>query len=98
MPDLVMMASPRTLRDPNDNAAPLSGWPSKRSRKMPDQATAKPQLADRSGDMVTPLPARMSTHAPSEPSRGQLAPPSASTVAFASPTRVSSQVSNQKHP
>ena len=77
-----MMASPRTLCAPNDSAMPLSGWPSKRSRKMSDQATVKPQLAGRSGDIVTPLAASVSTHAPSDPSRGQLAPPSASTVAL----------------
>ena len=33
----------------------LSGWPSKRSRKISDQATVKPQLAGRSGDIVDAL-------------------------------------------
>jgi len=41
-----------------------------------DRETA---IRGRSGDIVTPLAASVSTHAPSEPSRGQLAPPSAST-------------------
>ena len=81
------MASPRTMCDPNDSAMPFSGWPSKRFRKISDHATVKPQLAGRNGDIATPLAASVSTHAPSEPSRGQLAPPSASTVARASTAR-----------
>ena len=66
---------------PDVSATPFSGCPSKRSRKMSDQATVKPELAGRSGDILTPLAASVSAHDPSEPSRGQLAPPSASTVA-----------------
>ena len=98
MPARVIMASPRTVRVPNDSAAPLSGWPSKRSRKIPDQATVKPQLAGRSGDIATPFAESVSTHAPSEPSRGQLAPPSASTVAPALTVNSPSGVRNQRSP
>ena len=89
MPVRVIMASPRSVCAPNDSATPLSGWPSKRSRKISDQATVNPQLAGRSGEIATPFAASVSTHPPSDPSRGQLAPPSASTVACASTTRVS---------
>ena len=39
------MASPRTVCGPKDSATPFSGWPSKRSRKISDHATVKPQLA-----------------------------------------------------
>ncbi len=63
MPVRVIMASPRTVCAPNDSATPFSGWPSKRSRKMSDQATVKPQLAGLSGEIVTPLAARISAHA-----------------------------------
>src|SRR3954447_23662587 len=74
------MASPRTVCAPNDSATPFSGWPSKRFRNISDHAAVKPQFAGRSGDIVTPLAASASTHSPSEPSRGQLAPPSPRTV------------------
>jgi len=94
MPLRVTMASPRTVRAPDVKATPLSGWPSKRSRKISDQATVKPELAGRSGEILTPLAASVCTHAPSEPRRGQLAPPSASTVALAAISRCPSGVSN----
>ena len=55
----------------------FSGAPAKRPRKWSDQAMWKPQLAGRSGATPSSSPAQ----APSEPSRGQEAPPSASTVA-----------------
>ena len=82
-PCRVMTASPRTAVPPNDSPARLSGWPSKRVRKLSDQSAMKPQLAGRSGVTSIPALARTSTQRPSEPSRGQLAPPSASTVASA---------------
>ena len=50
------MASPRTLRAPNVSATPFSGWPSKRSRKISDQATVKPEFAGRSGEIARPWP------------------------------------------
>ena len=92
------MASPRTVCGPNDSATPLSGWPSKRSRKISDHAMVKPELAGLNGDIATPLAASVSTHAPFDPSRGQLAPPSASTVARAPTTRRPSGVWNSKWP
>ena len=55
----------------------FSGAPAKRPRRWSDQAMWKPQLAGRSGATPSSSPAQ----APSEPSRGQEAPPSASTVA-----------------
>ena len=98
MPVRVMTASPRSVCIPNENAAPFSGWPSKRSRKISDHATLNPQLAGCSGDIVTPLAASVSTHPPSDPSRGQLAPPSASTVASASTAREPSGLTNERRP
>jgi len=61
--------------EPNDNATPLSGWPFESdSRKMSDQATVNPQLADLRGDIATSFAASVSTHPPvGTPSRGQLA-------------------------
>ena len=53
MPVRVTMASPRIVCLPNVSATPLSGWPSKRSRKISDQATVKPEFAGRSGDIFT---------------------------------------------
>src|SRR6516165_1343384 len=81
MPAFVMTASPRTLSEQSLNSTPFRGSPSKRSRKRLDHVTANPQFAGRSGDIATPLAASTLAHAPSEPSRGQLAPPSANTVA-----------------
>ena len=45
------------------------------------QATSKPQLAGLKGSIVTPFSASQSVQAASDPSRGQLAPPSANRVA-----------------
>ncbi len=98
MPVRVITASPRSTCPPNENAAPFSGWPSKRSRKISDQATVNPQLAGRSGDIATSFAASVSTQPPSDPSRGQLAPPSASTVASASTARAPSGVANNRRP
>ena len=76
-------ASPRTDCPPNDSSIRFSGWPSKRSRNTSDQLATKPQFAGRSGATAMPAFASTSTQPPSEPSRGQLAPPSASTTASA---------------
>jgi hypothetical protein len=76
-----MIASPRTVSPANVTAMRLSGVPARRLRNGCDHGTRKPQLAGRSGLIVTPASARAATQPPSEPSRGQLAPPSASTVA-----------------
>ncbi len=59
----------------------LSGVPAKRARRWSDQATAKPILAGRRGAMATS--GSSAVQPPSEPSRGQEAPPSASTIASA---------------
>ncbi|OIQ71949.1 hypothetical protein GALL_464300 [mine drainage metagenome] len=98
MPFRVIMASPRTLRAPNDSATPFSGSPSKRSRKISDQATVNPQLAGLSGDIFVPFAANIFTQPASDPSRGQLAPPSASTVARASTALSPSGVWNSNWP
>ncbi len=64
-----------------ESATRLSGAPANRSRNRSDQATAKPALAGSRGATSTPSPSRSGTQRPSEPSRGQLAPPSASRAA-----------------
>src|ERR1700722_18466990 len=92
------MASPRIVYGPNDNATPLSGWPSKRARKISDQVTLNPQLAGVRGEIATPLAASTSIHPPSDPSRGQLAPPSASTAARASTWLIPPGVANESLP
>ena len=60
----------------------FNGAPSKR-RIASDQPTLKPQFDGLSRAMATPRAASRSTQLASEPSRGQLAPPSASTVTSA---------------
>ena len=82
----VTSASPRTPAPPIDNATRFSGWPSKRRRNASDQSTRKPQLDGTSGATATPFSTRSSAQSPVEPRRGQLAPPSASTVASAATT------------
>ena len=62
-------------------AGPRSG-----ARNISDQSTQKPQLAGASGATATPRSASSGTQSPVEPSRGQLAPPSARTVASAATT------------
>ncbi len=91
-------ASPRTLRPPSDSAMRLSGSPSKRSRNTADQFTSTPALAGRSGAMPMPARAMISAQLPSEPRRGQLAPPSASTVASARSVTTPDGVSNVSAP
>ena len=52
---------------PKSNSTPLSGWPSKRSRKTSDHPTVKPQLAGRNEEIAISFAASNSTHVPSEP-------------------------------
>ena len=61
----------------------LSGVPAWRLAKCSLQPMSKPQLDDCSGATSTPRSASHGCHAPSEPSCGQLPPPSASTTASA---------------
>ncbi len=77
------MTSPFASRSAKRRATVFSGSPPKRSRKCALHATWKPALAAFSGAIFTPLLAKVSTQPPSLPSRGQLAPPRASTVTSA---------------
>jgi hypothetical protein len=61
----------------------FSGAPAWRWLKNGVQSTSNPQLAGCSGAMSMPRAASVPVQAPSEPSSGQLPPPSASTVASA---------------
>jgi hypothetical protein len=76
-----MTASPRTVRPSNATAMRLSGAPARRAPNGFDHGATNPQLAGCKGTTVTPAAATAATQPPSEPSRGQLAPPSASTAA-----------------
>lgn len=58
----------------------FSGSPAKRSRNIVLQATSKPQLAGRKGAISEPPTRSSGAQAASEPSLGQLAPPSARMV------------------
>ena len=93
-----MTNSPRCVnRDasgPQASATVFTGAPSKRLRKhslqpgnVPPLAdareTSKPQFEGASGAMPAPARVNHSVHAPSEPSCGQLAPPSANTTHIA---------------
>ena len=60
---------------------PLRGWPSNLSRNNADHDTVKPQLLGCSGSITMPSSDRVAAQRPSDPSCGQLAPPSARTVA-----------------
>ncbi len=86
------MVAPRLIR------RFFNGWPAKRSRNGADQATSKPLLAGRSARTSTPASTRCGTHVPSEPVRGQLAPPSASTVASGRTTDSPSAVRSRSAP
>src|SRR5208337_4840961 len=59
----------------------FSGAPAKSSRILADHSTTKPQLAGFSGATSIPAACSASTQPPSQPSRGQDAPPSANTAA-----------------
>ena len=63
-------------------ATDFSGSPAWRLLKCSLQPTSKPQLDGCSGARSTPRACSQGHQAPSEPRRGQLAPPSASTVAL----------------
>jgi hypothetical protein len=77
----------------------FSGAPAKRSLKTSVQFTANPQLAGRSGAISTLQPPRISVQLPVEPSRGQLAPPSARIVAADSTcSRLPSSKRNRRRP
>ena len=69
------MASPRTVRPAKVRARFFSGCPWNRCLKTSLHLASKPQLAERRGATATPFCARMSTQAPLDPRRGQLAPP-----------------------
>ena len=92
------MASPRTVRPAWVRAIPFTGRPAKRSRNRGDQATSKPALAARKGDSVAPRASTSPLQAPSEPRRGQLAPPRARTTASGRSIRSPSGVSNIQAP
>ena len=62
----------------------LQSPPSKRDRKTLDQVTSTPELAGPSGTTAISASAKISAQRPSEPSFGQLAPPSARRAASAS--------------
>ena len=72
--------SPATLRPPAARRTGFTGAPKWRAIAG-DQATRKPTFEGRNGASVTPSAARIAAQAPSEPSRAQEPPPSASTVA-----------------
>src|SRR6185436_9928167 len=97
-PVLVMSASPRALCGPNDNPSRFKGAPAKRLRNISDQGARNPQLAGCSGTILTPTALSTSTQAPEEPSCGQLAPPSARTVASALAVTRPSGVANVSAP
>src|SRR5919109_5333802 len=75
------MNSPCWRNVPKDKTTDLTGWLSKRSRKCGLQSTSNPQLEGFNGSTWTPACSSQGTQAPSEPSRDQLPPPSASMVA-----------------
>jgi hypothetical protein len=91
-----MIASPRTVWPPNDRAMRLSGAPAWRCRICTDQAVRKPQLAGLNGAMR--MPGSSAVQPASEPSRGQEAPPRASTVAAARDATAPSGVSKRSVP
>ena len=66
----------------------LRGWPAKRLLKPSVQPIEKPQLAGRRGAISRPSRPRISAQLPSEPRRGQLAPPSARMVVSGSAARL----------
>ena len=78
-----MTASPRVLCLPKWKPTFLTGLPSACCSRCGVQSTSNPQLLGAKGDKGTPRSASAVFHAPVEPSRGQVAPPSPSTVADA---------------
>src|SRR5215211_4367142 len=92
------MNSPCWRNDPKNKTTDLMGCPSKRSRKCGLQFTSNPQLDDFNGSTWTPACTSQGTQAPSEPSRDQLPPPSASTVASGLTATLPCGVSNWRDP
>ena len=88
-----MTNSPARPRPPAERITDLTGAPKCRAIAG-DQSTRKPTFDASNGASVAPARASASVHAPSEPSRAQDAPPSASTVARAATRRGPSGVSN----
>mmetsp|Transcript_37308 Transcript_37308/g.88676 ORF Transcript_37308/g.88676 Transcript_37308/m.88676 type:complete len:266 (+) Transcript_37308:178-975(+) len=82
-PHAVIMRSPAAAASPKLSRTFFTGTPPKRSRNRSGHGTLKPTLLGRSSATGTPAPASSSTHAPSEPSFGQLAPPRARRTASA---------------
>jgi len=82
-PARVMVRSPVADVPAAVTRTPFRGAPSWRSSNTADQSTRIPQLAGRSGSTAMPRASSNETQEPSEPTRGQLAPPSASTAASA---------------
>ena len=83
-PVAVTIASPRTVVLAERQRHPLQRLAGEARRgTRPTSRRRKPQLAGCSGATATPAPLSTSTQPPSEPSCGQLAPPSASTAASA---------------
>ncbi len=76
----------------------LSGAPAKRPANTADHGARKPIFAGRSGATVAPARSSTGTQAPSEPRRGQLAPPRASTVAAGRRTSAASGPSIRRAP
>ncbi len=89
--------SAATLRPAAVSRTGLTGAPKWRAIAG-DQATAKPTLEGRNGASGTPSAARITVQAPSEPSRAQEPPPSASTVARAASARGPSGVAKAAPP
>ena len=83
MPVAVITHSPRRgLSSARPMATFFSGAPANLLTISSLQAdTSKPQLLGCNGAQDTPLPASLSTQAPSEPRRDQLPPPRASSTA-----------------
>jgi hypothetical protein len=65
------------------SATPFSGAPACLAARCSLQPMSKPQFDGRSGAVSTPAACSAGSQAPSEPSRGQLPPPSASSTASA---------------
>ena len=76
----------------------FSGWPSKRAANTGDQPIRTPQLLARKSAIRTPWPRNIGTHAPSEPMRGQDAPPSASKTASGRTASAPEGVSKARSP
>ena len=78
-PARVTIASPRDTSPRTVRATCLSGVPSNRPANVSVQSTCTPTFAGRSGATASPRSTKGSTHPPSDPRRGQDAPPRAKT-------------------